>query len=361
MTRLLAVCLTCVASVVLAKPPAPAAAPPVAAKPKGSDTTVAPDQVLAQMQKLYDGLEYDSIVPLGEGFVKRPDLSTKQRNEGYRLLASAIAITGDPFDAKPYFLALLSYDPTYDLPSNTPPKIFDVFKVVKKEYEEIDREKRALQVKKTIAGLSLVGDAPADPRGGKPVHFVFRLTDPAGDVKTMKLLYRKGGEKDYASLPFRQNEAGEWKASLPGEYTAGEGFKLEYLVETAGAVLNEPTVLLTDGTREVPKALTVAAGKVEAPPFKPIPKSLFFTSVGATIIVTAFATVFSALFFKDQAEYKRLANGTDTVEGSTLLKLSTSGTNYANLANGFWVGAGALAVVTGILIPFTKFVDDPQP
>jgi hypothetical protein len=323
--------------------PTPARAPAISSGP----------QALEQLKELYRTLEYDQVIPLADALLARDDLSQDQRLEVYRLQGSARAIVEDPIDAERPFRLLLRARPDYDLPADTPPKILAVFRKVQSEEKALASQLRDVERARLIANLRLSGEPPKDAVGGRPLRFAYRVRDTAGVVETMRLQYRRAGQKAYSSLALERSEDGEWRGVIPGEFTADPtGFSLEYTVETA----DRDGPLLTQGTVAAPLTLAVAAGQVPTTAFKPVPRAVFFVMTGATAAIGAAAGVTGLLFNGTQAEYRTLA--AMEVSASTLEQLADRGQALGLATNVLLVSAGVALVATLILLPLTRFFDE---
>jgi hypothetical protein len=352
------------AGAVWAAKPAPPPPKPVEAPTKKAVSAAGPAaDVLGKLQNLYNALEYEEVLALGEAFTARTDLTIDQRLEGYRLLASAIVVVRDPSDAKTKFRLLLEaarlQGKQYALPQDTPPKILDVFKLVRTEFEAEQALLEAVKRRRTIESISIAGGPGESGAGGKPLTFRYRIKDPTGAVGGAKVNYRREGESVFNSLALVSNDSGEWKAVLPGDLTAsGNPYRLQYYVVTSDG----SGELRTEGTSTQPLAVPMTAGVPTAPPFKPIPKAVFFTSAGLTVIAAGLGLLFGSLMLGPQAEFNRLVeqsrDPSNMVQGRTLVDLQQRGTTYATAANVSYIVAGGLGLTTGLLAIFTKFVDE---
>lgn len=339
--------------------PAPAPAPAPAAPAPKPDASVAPKQVIAEMERLYKTLEYDAIIPLAEPFVKRADLSIDERVEGLRLLASAKVIAVDPTDGIPFFYQLLQIKPSYELPKDTPPKILAVFTQVKLQ---VDQE-QAIVLKKRCedarAVAQLIGEPPASAKGGKPLKFSFRLKDPKGFAdQGLVLPYRRSGQPAYSTLALERSDEGDWRAVIPGEATADPAnYTLEYYV-MAKSTQPACEAFVSLGSDSQPKTIAVAAGTVQTPAFKPVPVWLFGVSLASTAIAGGFLAASGIMFNVEQAKYRQMGM-VDGVLGSDLRAIELSGRGWASATNVMLVVTGVLAAITAGLTPFTKFSEEP--
>lgn len=337
---------------------------PGASAPAGKalpEAQSSPAQVLAQMQALYNALEYEEVVAIGEQFTKRADLKLETLLEGYRLLASAICVVRDPSEAKNIFRLLLEaadkQRKKYELPPETPPKILDVFRVVQSRFEQEKRIIEQVERQSVVESIVIAGGPPDNARGGRPISFRYRIKDPKSAIDTVRVAYRKQGERVFNALAMSRDDSGEWSARLGGEVTASSSpFNLEYYVVAADSRGD----LKAEATEASPRSLAVAAGQVEGVSLRVVPKGVFFTGAGFTVAAAALGVVFGLLMNSTQAHYNRLTGDQVGVEGRLLRQLDEQGTAYATGANISFATAGGLGVATGILgLFFTKFSDDP--
>ncbi len=334
---------------------APAAAPAAAAAPAKAAPKIDPlgpaKDVLAQMNALYSALEYDQVIPIADAFIKREDITIEQRLDGYRLQGSAKAIVEDPVDAEKPFRLLLRARTDYELPSDTPPKILAVFRKVQTEERALANQLRDVQRAKIVANLKLLGDPPKEAKGGRALQFSFRLRDPTGSVETIRVPYRRSGQKTYSSLALERTEAGDWRGQIPGEVTADDNdYKMEYYVETADSA----GPLLTMGNLTQPNLITVLAGQVPQERYKPIPRWAFFTALGATAALGAAAGATGVAYNNNQWLYSH-GNISD---GARLVKIANDGQTFATATNGLMIAAGTALIGTVVMATLTKFTEE---
>lgn len=307
---------------------------------------------LQQLRTLYDALEYDQVSALCEQLLAREDLTTDQRLEAWRLQGSAKAIIEDPVDAEKPFRLLLRSRVDYELPENTPPKILAVFRKVQSEERALASQLQVVQRDRTIANLKLLGEPPTRAQGGLPLKFSFRLRDPTGAVDSVRVPYRRAGQKDFSMLALSLAESGEWKGAIPGDVTADDkGFKLEFYVET----IDGQGPLLTMGGPAAPKLVEVAAGQVPRERFTPVPKGLFWTSVGVTAALGVAAGALGISLSSTQKAYTTLVSGSGPLDGSLVNARAKQGETLAVYTNAGWISALSMLAVTLLLIPFTDF------
>lgn len=337
-------------------PPAPTAAPATTSTPGTPALPPARDaaEALAQLDSLYKTLEYAAVIPLAEEVLARTDLSSDQRLEAYRLQGSAKAIVEDPVDAERPFRLLLRARPEYDMPAETPPKILAVFRKVQSEEKALASQLRGVERSRLIAALRLSGEPAKEAQGGRPIRFNYRVRDTAGVVETVKVQFRRAGQKAFSSLALERSEEGEWRGLIPGEFTADDrGFTLEYLTETA----DREGVLLASGSQTQPLLIQVAAGQVPVQAFKPISKPVFFATVGLTAAVGAAAGVLGFLYNREQSAFDR-AVAIPGANGAELVGQIGRGEGYAMATNVLMVSTAVLLAASLILLPLTRFFED---
>ncbi|MFO0598412.1 MAG: hypothetical protein U0228_24110 [Myxococcaceae bacterium] len=340
-------------------PPASAPVTPSPPAPVANDVQLdpaaTPASLVAQLNQLYESLEYERVLPFAEACLQRSDLPLTDQLEVYRLLGSAKAIVEDPVDAEKPFRLLLRARPEYDLPAATPPKILAVFRKVQTEERALAGKLREVERERVIASLKLLDELPGETRGGRPLRFSLRLRDPGSAVETVKVAYRRAGEKAYSTLALQRGEEGDWRGAIPGDFTAtSSGFPLEYYVETA----DRAGPLLTVGAERLPKTIAVAPGLVETR-FKPIHPAVTVTTLVLTALAGLAAGAFALSFNLAQADYRRYTANGATVAGSELVARARTGQTLAYGVDASLVALGVGVVANAILLPLTDF--DPAP
>lgn len=258
------------------------------------------EQVLAEAQRWYDAHEYDRVIDPAEALLSRDDVSADDRMQGHLLLASALAIVGDPVKAEKQFRFLLRGRPDFDLDATTSPKILAIFRKVQSEENAFRDQIRELQRQKTIAELAIVGEVPGETTGGLTLDLSFRIRDPRGVVSGAGVHYRRGGENAYSMLPLQRDDGGMWRAQLPGEWSENEdGFDLEYFVATQD---EQGETLINRGAAMAPLSLIVAPGTV---PSAPVYEQWWFwpaVVVGAGLVGTSIGFAVDATTALPQGE-----------------------------------------------------------
>ncbi len=319
--------------------------------PAAVDASGDPQKVLGRIQGLYQGLEYDQVIPLATAFLAREDVTLDQRIDAYRLQGSARAIVEDPLEAERPFRLLLRARSEYEMPSDTPPKIMAVFRKVQTEERALGAQMREVERRRIVGGLKLIGEPPTQIRGGQPLKFSFRLKDPTGAVDAIQIPYRRQGEKSFSTLALARGDAGDWSASLSGESTATEkDTTMQYYVET----LDSKGPLLMLGSASSPLQLAIAQGLFEPQRKRPIPRWAFFTGVGTTAVL-GLATAGLGISLQATQQDFRTKAATDGYPGRQLVVLEGKGNTLAQFATGSLVSLGVAAVATLVMWPFTDF------
>jgi hypothetical protein len=310
-----------------------------------------PQKALSRIQSLYEGLEYDQVIPLASALLAREDLSLDQRIDAYRLQGSARAIVEDPLEAERPFRLLLRARADYEMPKETPPKIMAVFRKVQTEERALTSQMREVERRRIVEGLKLVGSPPTQIRGGQPLKFSFRLKDPSSAVDAIQIPYRREGDKDFSTLALSRAESGDWSASLSGESTATErDTSLQYYVQT----LDENGPLLTLGNANTPLQIAISQGLFEPERKRPIPRWAFFTGVGATAVLGLASGGLAYSLQVTQQDFRTKA-ATDGYPGRQLVALEAKGNALATVTTGSLIGLGVAAGATLLMWPFTQF------
>jgi hypothetical protein len=338
---------------------APTAAPTLLVPaPAAVDAKEPTGALLARVISLYRGLEYDRVIPLAEVLLKREDLALEDKLETYRMFGSAKAIVEDPFEAEKPFRMLLRARPAYDMPKDTSPKILGVFRKVQAEERAFAAQLVELERERVVSGLKLVGDLPAQARGGKPLRFSFRLKDPTGAVDSMRLPYRRAGQPAFSALALTRGEQGDWNGAIPGEFTSDEkGFTLEYFVET----LDAKGPLLRVGDEKQPRAVSVSAGVFSTARPPPLPKGAWFTGLAVSGALGAAAGGLGIAFNDTQSQYKTMAAGTEDIDGARLAALRERGDSLGAATTGLLISAGVAVLATAVMTPFVNWAGAEAP
>jgi hypothetical protein len=346
--------------------PRPKKARPAASKPTKAPRAPKPtapevdasgpaQAVLDRIQTLYQGLEYDQVIPLASAYLAREDLSLDQRIDAYRMQGSARAIVEDPIEAERPFRLLLRARANYEMPVDTPPKILAVFRKVQSEEKALAAQLLEVERRRIVLGLKLTGATPQRIKGGQPLQFSYRLKDPSGVVDTIAIPYRKAGERDFSTLALARGDAGDWTASLSGEVTATEkDTAVEYYVQT----LDEIGPLLALGSADSPLRVDITKGLYAPERPKPIPPWLFWTGVGATAVTGLGAGAVGYSLQSTQVDYRNKANQ-DGISGRRLVQLQSQGNTLATATTVSLVSLGVAAAATLIMLPFTRFESAP--
>jgi hypothetical protein len=330
--------------------PAPAAATPTPAPPPITSTRSA-SELIAEAQKLYDGLEYDKVAPLAAAALATADISLDEKLLAYQLQGSALAIIGDPVDAERPFLLLLSVRPDFSLPEDAPPKIVSVFAKVKGEFDALRAIQEAQQRKELSATITIDGAIPDTAVGGSALRFEFGVQDPRGVVKSVRVQYRRQGEPEFLGLPLRRAVSGQWVGVVPGEWTASDG---GFVMETSVVVSDQKGPLKKLGDPFA--TIQVSAGELERQ--RPVPLWAFGTSAGVTGVAALAATgvtVATALQNADFHGKLEAATPENPASGADIVAQQRLGESLNTAALVGWSAAGVAAIVTGVLGLFTNW------
>jgi hypothetical protein len=331
-------------------PPPPATKPKPAAVDLNRPTAV----LMAELKAHYRALEYDAVIPLGDAVLAREDLAVEDRREALQLYGTAKAIVEDPVEAERPFRTLLRSWPDYDLPADTPPKILGVFRKVQSEERALAAQLREVERGKIVASLKLLGEPPDHAKGGRPLSLSFRLRDPTGAVETVRLNYKKRGEASFSSLALKRDDAGNWSGQLAADYTASEnGFTLDYNVET----LDAHGPLLSLGSSDQPKQIQVEAGSLAPLKPPPVPRGLWFVSLGLTAALGAGELAVKLSLDATQADYQRRA-GIPGYAGSDLVRRQSQGQTLALSTTAGLIALSVFAALTAVLAPFTNWSNE---
>ncbi|MBI3179665.1 MAG: hypothetical protein HYZ27_08375 [Deltaproteobacteria bacterium] len=237
--------------------------------------------LLTEAKALFDGLEYDKVIPAAEAVLARADANVEMKLDAHLLLGSSLAIVGRQVEAERAFRLLLRGRPDYELPAQTSPKIVAVFRKVQAEERTIAEQERELRRSRIMKELRLEMDLEQEAVGGRPLIFEAKLRDPGRAVEEMRLHYRRAPSDPFSILALKGNDAGVWHAEIPGEWTENDqGFVLEYFLTTHQI---DGTDLLKRGDAISPLKIPISPGTVSEN--RPYYKSPWFWAavVGAAV------------------------------------------------------------------------------
>jgi len=331
------------------------AAPPVVAE---GSSDVTSSSLLAEARTLYEGLEYDQVIPIAEAILARDDTPIDQRLDAYLLQGSAMAIVGDPIEAEKPYRLLLRARPDFDLPGDTPPKILAVFRKVQAE-ENIIRDVATKALRKSLVeSLAILGEDPTEREGGLPVRFRYRVRDANSSVEGVRILYKKQQDAAYSSLALKRSEEGEWRASIPGEWTANDdGFTLHFYLET----FDNTGILVTRGSKAAPLNAAISPGTADRAPPPPLPLWSFFVVSGGAATAAIVGGVFTGLTLAAQAEYTTMLDdsvGGPAVAGARVETERETGQTLMWTQFGFYGAAAGIALGAAVMAPFINWTGE---
>jgi len=337
----------------------PATAPPTPtptpAPAPAEDASAA--EVLLQARKAYDAMEYESAAMFAARALSMPGLEPEARLDAYLVKASSLAITADPQAAEVPFRLLLRARPDFDMPRSTPPRILGVFQKVKAEERAIGEQVRSVGRKRLIDGLQLLSEPPRLARGGRVLPFAFRLRDPTAAVSAFDVPYRREGDAAYSVLALKRDAEGSWRGTIPAEWTASEKpYAVEYYLSTH----DDGGPLLTRGEPTRPLRLEMSAGTVER--VKPLPRWSFWTGVAVTGVAAVAAGGLGIATFNAQSDYNTYARSEPHgfIDGALLKSKAQTGRSLAQASLGVAITAAVLAVVTAVILPFSRGAEEPD-
>ena len=175
-------------------------------------------------------------------------------------------------------------------------------------------------------------------------------------MESIRIPYRRSGEPNFSSLALQRSEEGDWRGQIPGEFTANEkDFELEYYVET----LDPAGPLLTLGTARAPQKIAIAAGALSRATPPPLPRWLFFTGAGVTVVTGLAAGGLGLAFNTTQEDYRLHAAGPGDVSGAQLAQKARAGVQLAIATNAALITAAVALVATAVMAPFVNWANEP--
>lgn len=307
----------------------------------------APD-VVQDVERLVERLEFARVERLAEQALRRTDLSSEQRLVLLGALGTAQVVTGDLPRAEQAFRLALRERLSFELGPDTSPKILAVFRKVQREELELAASLEASERRKLLATIALEPRLASPVAGGRPLKLAVDVRDPHGVVRSLRLSHRVAGGGEFATLPLLRAPTGGWDVVLPGSLTASEqGLTLEYFVEA----FDGKGLLASAGTDSAALALSIPAGR-EQPPKPLAPRVLVGSLIGVGVAAVATLGVGLGLFLT-QSEFSRSAlNGAD---GGVLAVLEGRGRAFAVAVNVGFVVDAVVALGSVVVAFFTDF------
>jgi hypothetical protein len=187
---------------------------PAAAQPRPSGAQPAKD-LIQRGRELFDDQQYQESIQTLSGALVRPDNTLEQKIEIHRLLALDHITLGHSEEAENFVRALLSMQPTYELPRTESPRFRDFFAAVRARWEAAGRPGLVTEQNQPRA-VTMKHSSPSEASPGNAVTLVASVDDPGHRAKAVKLFYRAGSHGTFTERTTQLSGDGGVRATLPG-------------------------------------------------------------------------------------------------------------------------------------------------
>lgn len=244
---------------------------------------------MGELRALFEKLECEQLIVLAPA-VEDHRLATKeQRHEAMFRRGYCLVVIGNTGEADALFRDIMREDadaqPSFPIEQR-------VLALVESARTEIVKERERARVaarQKLVERIAFELSGTPNVKGGNRVFFDVRLTDPDDVVKSMRVDFRRKGEREYYALPVTKKDDGWWRGEVPGTYTrSSQGMTLEWFLTLSD---DNGEALRTSGTREAPHTLEVLPGSAIAEDLEAKERVPQPTRFVAGIAITPFFTI----------------------------------------------------------------------
>jgi len=188
---------------------------PALAQPRPSGAQPSKD-LLQRGRELFDDQQYQESIQTLSGALVRPDNTPEQKLEILRLLALDHITLGHNEEAENVVRALLSMQPSYELPKTESPRFRDFFAAVRARWEAAGRPGLLTEQNQPRA-VTMKHTSPSEAAPGSEVTLAASVDDPGHRAKAVELFYRAGSHGAFTGTTARLSpEDGQVRATLPG-------------------------------------------------------------------------------------------------------------------------------------------------
>jgi hypothetical protein len=222
---------------------------------------------LIELRALLDDNQCEKVVALSP-YVEDHRLATPaERHEAMFARAYCLINSlGNIAEAGTVFQEILEEDIKANPPFDVEPKFQVLVDGARATLIEARRAKAEAEHAKKIARIDFDVSGSRQVKGGSRVIFDVKLTDPDDVVRSMRVDFRKKGDREYYALPVSKRADGSWHGEVPGTYTrSSTGTTLEWYLTLSD---DDGTPLKASGTREAPHALEILPGSAIAEDLK---------------------------------------------------------------------------------------------
>jgi hypothetical protein len=175
-----------------------------------------PGDLVARGKQLFDDQQYEESIQTLSAALLRPNNTTPQRIEVYRLLALNYITLNRKDEAESAVRGLLALDPSYSLPASESPRFRDFFSAAQKRWEAEGRPGLAKESEPPPQAVAMQHVSPSQVAPGTSIPLSVKLDDPQGRVYDVKLFFRPGSLGKFAEEQ-TQFGNGVARATIPGK------------------------------------------------------------------------------------------------------------------------------------------------
>ena len=208
---------------------------PAQAQPRPSGAQPAKD-LIQRGRERFDDQQYQESIQTLSGALVRPDNTTEQKIEIHRLLALDHITLGHTEEAENFVRALLSIQPSYELPRTESPRFRDFFAAVRARWEAAGRPGLVTE-QNPLRAVTMKHTSPSEAAPGSEVTLTASVDDPGHRARAVELFYRAGSHGKFTGMAAQLSPAdGGVRAALPGS-AVSPPYVAYYLLVTDAAGL----------------------------------------------------------------------------------------------------------------------------
>ncbi len=243
-----------------------AQAKPAVAAPGGKKAA----DLLARGASLFEDQQYEESIQALSAALLRPDLTTEQRVDIYRLLALDYITIGHAEEAESAVRGLLAQKPDYALPTSESPRFRDFFDAAKKRWIDDGRPGLVTAAAPPPKPVLVKSQASSEVAVGETLTITGRVEDPENRLAKLTLHYRSG-TKTFVALPVTLT-GGTFRTQVPGAavkaplidyYLEGQG-KDGLPIATRGDAVDPLRTVVREPTKGWVVPVAIAGGVVGA-------------------------------------------------------------------------------------------------
>jgi hypothetical protein len=218
-------------------------APELLAQGQPAEGKPDPEALLAQAEKAYEALEYETALKTLIAVHRVPGVSAMQRARSFLYMGVCFTALGNAENAVQSFIELLKLKPGFRLPPGISPSIQAMFKEALLRLKLPETAPPESQPAAPDRGgprpagqtVSVTAKGPEKGRAGEAVAISIQLDDPEKQVEDLILHWRLVGGPDYKPIRVKLTPGQKLVIGrIPGTALGKAGARLHYLVEALG-------------------------------------------------------------------------------------------------------------------------------